>query len=416
MIPAPRALAFVALVAAAILVPLPGADAGAQEAPEANGPVHANERWAHAFRVDTVAAGFMDPWSVAFLPDGAMLVTEKPGRLRVVRDGKPRDEPVNGVPDVHYRQRQQNGLLDVVLHPDFGSNRLVYLSYSKPDEDGTRSTTAVIRGRLSEDAGRLDEVDEIFEADAWSLTMGHYGGRMVFDDRGYLFLTVGDRQDPPRRDSLEHHAAQDLSNHQGTVVRLRDDGSVPDDNPFVGRTGALPEIWSYGHRNPEGMAFHPETGDVWVNEHGQQGGDELNVVLRGRNYGWPVVGYGFEYGGGPLHAARSRAGMEEPVQFFTPSIAPSGLMIYTGDRFPEWRGSAFLGGMAHPQVARVPLRGSGAEAYAGRLQRPPILLGWERIRHVHQGPDGLIYLVVDDRYGGGTTPVVRLVPAGDGEG
>lgn len=402
MSPASRAVAILAFVVASSF-------ASATEA-TAQSPIHSNERWAHAFRVDTVAEGFEDPWSVAFLPNGDLLVTEKPGRLRVVSDGVLRPEPVAGTPEVHYRKRQQNGLLDVVLHPDFESNRLVYLSYSKPDEDGTESTTAVVRGRF--DGRRLTDVEEIFEADAWSVTMGHYGSRLAFDADGYLFVTVGDRQAPPRGD-LESHPAQDLSNHLGTVLRLHDDGSVPSDNPFVGRSDARPEIWSYGHRNPQGMAIHPETGDVWTVEHGQQGGDELNVALRGRNYGWPVIGYGYEYGGGPLHTSRSREGMEDPVQFFTPSIAPSGLMIYTGDAFPEWRGSAFIGGMAHPQVARVPLMGQGDEAYAGRLGRPPLLMGFGRIRHVSQGPDGLIYLVVDDRYGGGLTPIVRLVPAND---
>ena len=358
------------------------------------------------YRVVTVVDGLQDPWSIAFLPTGEMLVTEKPGRLRIVRDGVLQPEPISGTPSVRYLG--QGGLLDVALHPDFESNRLIYLSFSKPNEDGSQGTTAVVRGRL--EGNRLENVEEIFEAKAWSRTGGHYGSRLVFDREGYLFITVGDRQASPAMETAYLHPAQDLSNHQGTTIRLHDDGRVPVDNPFVGRPDALPEIWSYGHRSPQGLAIHPETGDIFQNEHGPQGGDELNLILRGRNYGWPVVGYGTNYGGTQLFSTREVEGMEHPLQHFTPSIAPSGLMVYTGDAFPEWKNSVFMGGMAHPQMARLPLVGEGEGVYVGRMERPPLLNGFGRVRAITQGPDDLIYVAIDARGTGGLTPIVRLEP------
>lgn len=361
------------------------------------------------YRVVTVVDGLQDPWSIAFLPGGEMLVTEKPGRLRIVRNGVLQPEPIAGTPEVRYLG--QGGLLDVVLHPDYESNRLIYLSFSKPNEDGSQGTTAVVRGRF--EGNRLKDVEEIFEAKAWSVTGGHYGSRMAFDAQGYLFITVGDRQAPPAMKTAYLHAAQDLTNHQGTVIRLHDDGGVPADNPFVGQADALPEIWSYGHRSPQGLAIHPETGDIFQSEHGPQGGDELNLILQGRNYGWPVIGYGTNYGGTRLFSTREVEGMEQPLQHFTPSIAPSGLMVYTGDRFPEWKNSIFIGGMADPQVARLPLVSDGEGVYVGRMERPPLMIGFGRIRAITQGLDGLIYIAIDDRRGGGLTSIVRLEP-GDG--
>ena len=361
------------------------------------------------YRVVTVVEGLKDPWSIAFLPGGEMLVTEKPGRLRIVRNGVLEPEPIAGTPEVRYLG--QGGLLDVVLHPDYESNRLIYLSFSKPNDDGSEGTTAVVRGRFA--GNRLDDLEEIFEAKAWSRTGGHYGSRLVFDAEGYLYITVGDRQAPPAIETAYLHPAQDLTNHQGTVIRLHDDGRVPDDNPFVDHPDALPEIWSYGHRSPQGLAMHPETGDLFQSEHGPQGGDELNLILRGRNYGWPVIGYGTNYGGTRLFSTREVEGMEQPLQHFTPSIAPSGLMVYTGDRFPEWKNSVFMGGMADPQIARLPLVGEGEGVYVGRMERPPLMIGFGRIRAITQGPDGLIYIAIDDRRGGGLTPIIRLEP-GDG--
>jgi aldose sugar dehydrogenase len=359
------------------------------------------------YRVTTVVPELQDPWSMAWLPNGDMLVTERPGRLRVVRRGVLQPEPIAGIPRVRYGG--QGGLLDVAPHPDFETNRLIYLSYSKPNADGSEGTTAVVRGRL--EGNRLEGVEEIFEARAWSRGEAHYGSRLAFDDDGYLFITVSDRAVDPLSVPREQHPAQDLSNHQGTVVRLHDDGRVPSDNPFVARAGALPEIWSYGHRSLQGLAFDPQTGDLWASEHGAQGGDELNLILPGRNYGWPVAGYGVQYGGQPIHETRQRDGIMEPVQHWTPSIGPSGLMIYDGDRFPEWRGSAFVGGLSGVQIARVPLIAEGEGYQVGRMERPPLMLGFGRVRDIRQGPDGYIYVAIDDRQGGSMTPIVRLEPA-----
>jgi len=350
----------------------------------------------HDYRVVTVADGLENPWSIAFLPGGDMLVTERPGRLRIIRQGKLLTNPVLGVPEVF--AEGQGGLFDVRLHPDFASNHLLYLSYAKSNTGG--STTMVIRARFEND--RLTGVEDIFEAK--SQGRGHYGGRLAFDRDGYLFITVGERMAPSSGD-LEAHPAQDLSNHHGTTIRIYDDGRVPTDNPFVDRAGVLPEIWSYGHRNPQGLAIHPETGDVWINEHGPQGGDELNRILPGANYGWPVVGYGVNYRSGlAIHEGTYREGMEPPVHFWVPSIATSGLLIYTGDRFPEWQGNFFVGGMAGEQLARLT-----PSTDAPTIETEETLVhGMGRIRDVRQGPEGYIYLAIDNRAGAGN--VVRLEP------
>ncbi len=351
------------------------------------------------YTVVAVAEGLENPWAMAFLPNGDMLITERPGRLRILRDGVLLAEPVPGVPEVF--ADGQGGLLDIALHPDFTSNRLIYLSFSKPVEGGRESTTAVARGRFEND--RLTGVEEVFEA--VTRGNGHYGSRLAFDPEGYLFVTIGDRQAPPRGD-LQSHPAQDLSNHHGTTVRLHDDGRVPSDNPFVGQPGARPEIWSYGHRNAQGMTFHPETGDLWLTEHGPQGGDELNRVLPGRNYGWPVIGYGVNYGSGsPIHEGTHRDGMEQPRHYWVPSIATSGLLLYTGDGFPQWKGNLFVGGLAGQQLARLTLDGQQVVA------EETLFEGRGRIRDVRQGPDGFIYLAMDHGRGGGTH-IYRLEPQG----
>jgi len=352
----------------------------------------------HDYRVVTVVDGLEIPWSMAWLPGGDMLVTERPGRLRIVRNGALLPNPVPGVPNVH--AVDQGGLFEVLPHPNFASNRLLYLSYAKPNAGG--STTQVARARFEND--RLTGVEEIFEA--VSQGRGHYGARLAFDGNGFLFITVGERQ-APATGNLEAHPAQDVSNHHGTVVRLHDDGRVPKDNPFVGRPDARPEIWSYGHRNPQGLAIHPETGDVWITEHGPQGGDELNRVQPGKNYGWPVIGYGVNYESGlAIHEGTMRKGMEHPDHFWVPSIATSGLTIYTGNRFPEWRGNFFVGGMAGQQLARLTM-----SADARKVEREETLVqGIGRIRDVRQGPDGYIYLAIEDE-DGALTPIVRLEPA-----
>ena len=358
----------------------------------------------HDYRVVTVAEGLLRPYSMAWLPGGDMLVTEMPGQLRIVRDGQLLPEAVPGVPEVFYTG--QGGLFEVIPHPNFSENRWIYLSYAK--EEGDTSVTALVRGRLEND--RLSNVVEIFSPQAAGF--GHYGGKIVFDDEGYLFLTLGERQAPARGD-LTAHPAQDLSNHHGVIVRLNDDGSVPDDNPFVGQAGALPEIWSYGHRSPQGLVIHPETGDLWESEHGPQGGDELNLIEPGNNYGWPVIGRGTNYGsiGSPIHGAIGQRGMEQPVHFWVPSIAASGLMVYTGDKFPMWHGSIISGALAGEQLARLHM----SDDYREVIVEETLAYDMGRIRDVRQGPDGYIYLAISDGNGAGRgdfqpTEIVRLEP------
>ena len=360
-------------------------------------PVHRSAL--HDYQLVKVADGLEHPWSIAFLPGGDMLVTERPGRLRIVRNGTLLFDPVPGLPEV--LAQGQGGLLSVRPHPDFADNRLLYLSYSKPIGDGSSATTAVVRARFEND--RLTDVEEIFEAA--SRGRGHYGSRIEFDADGYLFITVGDRQAPSTGD-LEAHPAQDRSNNHGTINRIHDDGRIPADNPFVGEADVRPEIWSYGHRNPQGLAIHPETGDIWATEHGPQGGDELNLIRPGMNYGWPVVGYGMNYGSGlNIHEGTHRDGIQPPIHFWIPSIATAGMMVYTGDRFPAWRGNLFVAGMAGQQLARLAMDGQTVEI------EETLAYGLGRIRDVAQGPDGYIYLAVEDRRGG-PTPVYRMEPAG----
>lgn len=350
----------------------------------------------HDYRVVTVAEGLTRPWGMAFLPDGDMLVTEKAGSLRIVRDGELLEQPVAGVPEVV--DRGQGGLLDVVMHPDFARNRWLYLSYSKPLADGA-ATTAVIRGRYSD--GRLQNVEELFEAN--SRGQSHYGSRIAFDGKGYMYITVGDRQVPPSGD-LEAHPAQSLADHHGVVVRLHEDGSVPADNPFTDRDRALPEIWSYGHRNAQGLTIDRDTGNIWITEHGPQGGDELNLIERGANYGWPVVGYGVNYGSGKaIHGGTYREGMTPPRKVWVPSIATSGLTLYQGDAFPHWRGHLLAGGLRGKQVALLELDGESV------VREETLVRDIGRIRDVRTGPEGFIYLAIDDS-DGKPSPILRLEP------
>ncbi len=352
----------------------------------------------HNYTVVTVAEGLINPWSIAFLPGGDLLVTEKPGRLRIVRNGTLLPNAVPGAPTV--LAQGQGGLLEVALHPQFAQNRFVYFSYSKPLDPGPGATTAVARGRFEND--EVTGLQDIFIAE--SRGAGHYGSRLVFDRNGFLFITVGDRQSPPSG-NLEAHPAQDLSNHHGKIIRIHDDGRVPTDNPFVSRPGARPEIWSYGHRNMQGLLMHPETGDLWEIEHGPQGGDEVNLIRPGLNYGWPVIGFGVNYGtGAAIHAGTRKEGMEQPVHIWVPSIGVSGLLLYTGDRFPGWKGSLFAGGMVGQRLSRLTLQGQRVDNEETLVRR----MG--RIRDVRQGPDGLIYLAIDGE-GGKPTPILRLEPA-----
>jgi glucose/arabinose dehydrogenase len=338
----------------------------------------------------TVTSGLAHPWGMAFLPDGRVLVTERPGRLRIIdRDGKA-GPPIAGVPAVD--AKGQGGLLDVALDPAFAKNRLVYLSYSEPREGG--NGTSVARGVL--EGGNLTGVQVIFRQQPAMQSGYHFGSRLVFGRDGTLFVTLGER-------NIGRERAQALDNTLGKIVRINPDGSIPPDNPFVGRSGALPEIWSYGHRNVQGAALHPVTGELWANEHGPKGGDELNRVLPGRNYGWPTVSYGTEYSGQKISDSGTAPGIEPPVHYWVPSIATSGLMFYTGERFPAWRGSAFVGGLKSQQLVRLRLEGDRV-VEEERLLRGVVK---ERVRDVEQGPDGCIYLLTDEDNG----RLLRLQPA-----
>jgi len=364
---------------------------------EAQSTVHRTAH--HDYRLVSVAEGLVNPWGLAFLPNGDLLITERPGRLRLIREGRLLPDPVPGLPAI--RTGGQGGLLDIALHPDFATNRYVYLSYSKPGATDSTGTTAVARARWEND--RLEGLEEIFAAQLWSAGRGHHGSRLAFHPDGHLFVAFGDRQVPPTGD-LEKHPAQLLSDHFGTIVRLRDDGSVPSDNPFVGQAGALPEIWSYGHRNIQGMVIDQATGDIWASEHGPQGGDEVNRVLPGRNYGWPVIGFGVNYRNGTaIHAATQREGMEQPAHLWVPSIGVSGMMLYTGDAVPLWKGSLFNGGLVGEVLSRVTL---GAER---SLSEERMVERMGRIRDVRQGPDGFIYIAFEHR-GGEPTAVMRMEP------
>ena len=354
----------------------------------------------HNYRIVRVAEGFVNPWSMAFLPGGDILVTERPGRLRIIRNGQLLAEPVAGLPRM--RTGGQGGLLDVVPHPQYATNRLVYISYAKPNADSSEGTTAVARARFENN--RLADVQEIFEARVWSPGRGHHGSRLAFDRNGYLFISLGDRQVPPVGD-LAAHPAQDLSNHFGKIIRLHDDGRVPTDNPFIARADARPEIFSYGHRNVQGLTIHPVTGDVLATEHGPQGGDELNVISAGENYGWPVVGFGVNYRtGAAIHSGTHKEGMTQPMHIWVPSIGTSGLMVYTGDKFPEWRGNVFAGGMVGEQLVRLTVDGRRV------LNEEKLAQRMGRIRDVRQSPDGYIYLAIEDRQGA-PTAIWRLEPA-----
>jgi glucose/arabinose dehydrogenase len=367
------------LLSAGLVMPLPAT---------ADAPVQSK---LHAFTPVTVARGLEHPWGLAFLPDGRILVTERAGRLRIVNaDGTLDPKPVEGLPNI--AQRGQGGLLDVAPHPKFAENGLVYLSYNGPGPGG--HGTEVARGKLS--GHRLENVEVIFRLEPKSGAGRHFGSRLVFDRSGLLYVTLGDRGEQER--------AQKLDDLAGKIVRIRDDGSIPADNPFVNRPGARPEIYSLGNRNVQGAALHPVTGELWANEHGPQGGDEVNVIRAGRNYGWPVITYGVEYGiGTKIGEGTAKPGMEQPLHQWTPSIAPSGMAFYTGDRFPEWQGDVFVGALKYQMLVRLRFDG---ERFIEEERLLEGRLG--RIRAVQQGPDGKLYLLTDSSDG----LLVRLDPAG----
>ena len=351
----------------------------------------------YPIRVDLVADGLANPWSIAFLPDGDMLVTERAGRLRLISDGELEPLPISGVPEV--KITVLGGLLDVQLHPDFATNRTLYLSYAKGHEDGNRSATAIARATL--DGNTLVGVEDIFVAESWSASPTNFGGRMAFGVDGKLYMTIGARQ--------EEYRAQDLMDHGGKVIRINDDGSVPDDNPFSGQDDALPEIFALGVRSPQGLAVDPQSGELWENEHGPLGGDEINVIRAGGNYGWPLVTFGLDYDGVAISESTTAPGLEPPFLYWIPSIAVSGLSFYQGEAFERWQGNVFVGAMI---MGRTPMTG-----HIQRITfsdegvppaREPILTDLhQRIRDVKPGPDGNLYVLTDQNPGA----VLRISPA-----
>ncbi|MEX0839093.1 MAG: PQQ-dependent sugar dehydrogenase [Parvibaculum sp.] len=368
------------LIGLALTISLSGALAGAAIAQE---PAAAD------YRIVPVAEGLDHPWSLTFLPDGSMLVVELSGQIRSIKDGTLSPDPVAGIPPVFFRS--QGGLFDAVLHPDFATNRLLYLSYVH----GTAGANALRVARARFDGASLHDLEVIFEVEPLKDTPVHYGGRLLFLPDGTLLVTTGDGFD-----YREH--AQMLDNHLGKIIHINDDGSVPADNPFVGRDDALPQIWSYGHRNVQGILHDSATGRVYAHEHGAQGGDEINVIEPGKNYGWPVITHGIDYSGARISPFVEYEGMEQPLLHWTPSIAPAGFTLYRGDRFPQWRGDLFVGALAGQHVRRVHLVDgavAGQEELFGELG--------QRIREVRAGPDGYLYLLTDKENGS----LLRVMPA-----
>ncbi len=369
------------LALAALL--LAGAPAAAEPFPSSAGNL----------AVDTVAGGLVNPWSLAFLPDGRMLVTERPGRMRIVTRGGELSPPLAGVPGVY--AQSQAGLMDVILARDYARSRTIFFCYAEPYEGGGR--IAVARARLEDGrAPRLVGSEVIFRQQGPADHGLNIGCRMVQAEDGNLFVTLGDH-------FYDAKLAQTLDNHIGKIVRITPEGKAPPDNPFVGKAGALPEIWAYGVRNPEGLAFNPANGELWEQEHGPKGGDEINIVRKGANYGWPVVSYGVNYDGTPVGTGKQRAdGMADPVWHWTPSIAPSGMAFYTGDLIPGWKGSLINGALKFELVARLALDGDKVTKEERLLQGLH-----ERIRDVRQGPDGALYLLTDNAAG----RILRVAPA-----
>jgi glucose/arabinose dehydrogenase len=390
---------------------LTGIDCGSRTDAAAPGPIASEQAMPELI---TVVRGLEHPWGMAFMPGGDILVTERAGRLRIIRDGLLDPAPIEGVPPVY--ASGQGGLLDVALDPEFASNRVIYLSYAATGDGGLsidhvfdelkglvrghgQNSTRVARATLGD--GRLEHLEVIFTAEPLVRSESHFGSRLVFDPDGYLLITVGERGQGNR--------AQDLADDNGSVIRLHPDGRVPQDNPFAGVAGARREIFSYGHRNPQGLAIHPETGIPWLHEHGPQGGDEVNVVRPGVNYGWPVITYGLKYSGASIGKGTHKEGMAQPIHYWVPSIAPSGMVFYDGRAFPQWRGDLLIGALRGQALVRLELDG---ERVVGEERLLEGAIG--RIRDVEVGPEGYVYLLTDESDGG----LYRLEPAerrrGDG--
>jgi glucose/arabinose dehydrogenase len=341
-----------------------------------------------AFRLVTLLNGLENPWSLAFLPNGQMLVTERAGRLRLVsQDFKLNPKPIDGLPEVV--AQGQGGLFDVVLHPQYAQNGWIYWAYNAPGQGGWG--TAMARGKLQ--GHRMTDVQVLFSMQPKTRSSHHFGGRIVFDQAGFLYLTLGDRGDKDR--------AQKLNDHAGSVIRLHDDGRVPEDNPFVKRVGALAEKWTLGNRNMQGAAVHPQTGQLWTHEHGPQGGDEVNVMRSGLNYGWPVITYGVNYGlGTKIGVGQAKVGLEQPLHAWVPSIAPSGMAFVSGSHFPQWQGNLLVGALRGQMLVRLTLDGEKV------LGEERLLQGRSRLRDVRMGPDGFVYLLTDEAQGA----LLRLEP------
>jgi aldose sugar dehydrogenase len=390
----PRVIAFMVVSMLAVGHARQGPDIGLPVPPLGVGPFEFDTAEKQKIRVSVVTKGLSHPWSLVFLPDGSMLVTERPGRLRVIRNGVLDPTPISGVPRV--RTDGNGGLMDIALHPRFSENRLVYFTYTKPVDNG-KGTPTLARGRL--EGGALAEVRDLLVPDAFDGNSG-LNGRVVFGRDGMVYMSTGGNIGK---------VAQDPASLRGKILRLRDDGSVPPDNPFMDRAGYRPEIFSLGHRNTLALIVHPETGAVWNSENGPQGGDEINIILPGRNYGWPIVSFGRDYPGPRISDHPTREGMESPLVVWIPSIATSGMAVYTGDRFPRWKGNVFVGGM---QAGRIP--GTGHlerivfNARTEELRRESILVELrQRIREVREGPDGLLYLLTDEEDGA----LLRIEPS-----
>jgi glucose/arabinose dehydrogenase len=343
-------------------------------------------------KVDTVARGLQMPWASALLPNGDLLVTERVGKLRLVKNGVLDPTPVSGVPEVLYKG--QGGLLDIALHPDYAKNGWIYISYSSPkaageegDDDG--ANTALIRAKLKDHT--LTDVQHLFKALPNVKSTPHFGGRIVFDKKGYVFLSLGERG--------QKENSQNLGRDQGKVVRLHEDGKIPTDNPFVKTAGARPEIWTYGHRNPQGMVIHPTTGVIWEHEHGPQGGDELNIIERGKNYGWPLITYGIDYDNSIISKDTARAGLEQPVIYWRPSIAPCGMTFVNNAKFKDWNGDLLVGSLKFMYIQHLTVKGNKV------TNREIIFEKLGRVRDVRQGHDGNIYVVLEN-----SGKIVRISP------
>lgn len=348
-------------------------------------PLENNQSETFDFEVVTIAEGINSPWGMAWLPDGRMLVTERSGKLYVIENDSFNSQEISNIPEVY--ANGQGGLLDIRIHPDYVNNGWIYMSYSKPGEGG--GSTAIVRGKIENNQWTNEEL--LFEAMPKTRSGVHFGSRIVFDEQNYMFFSVGERG--------EWDNAQKLSNDHGKIHRLHDDGSVPNDNPYLQIPDARHSIWSYGHRNPQGLAFHPVSGKLWSHEHGPKGGDELNIVEKKKNYGWPEISYGINYNGEIITELTEKEGMEQPVHYWDPSIAPCGMAFVTSDKYPTWKGDILIGSLSFRYLHRVKLSGEKV------VDEEELLKGIGRVRHIAESPDGYIYVAVE-----GAGKIVKLVP------